>query len=415
MNDRNIVQANPNSGNFQCDCLIVRKCLTMNEHTVANFLGEAKFVDLKSPNIEVDTITEYTANHGVNIEGVLLKDGSVGPAGVNAGSIYNIPVSSTPPTNGQVLAYNLGLNQWVPGPGGGGDGPLPFDTQMVYVRKGGNDITGNGTIIAPYATITYAMSTITDALWQKRYLIDVGPGNWSDSFAWKAWVFMRGSTVQSTRLTGTITINDPSWAFPGTNFDQRAGVQSVSFTGTVTLDFNSVSSQYGKFYFWGCNMNNTLVINGFNPINQCIVEDGFWFGGITATGVAITWNGVSGQGGTINLSSSPISCSFTAFGGGTVGNLSITTTGGIAPVSTLIDCPILGNLSLNGAGSQVSATVSSLPLNSQVSNVGGTIVLLSDAYSLAYNPAVPANWNNNNPTTVQNALDRIAAQIGPIL
>lgn len=161
-------------------------------------------------------------------------------------------------------------------------------------------------------------------------------------------------------------------------------------------------------------MNNNIVITGVNPINQCIVEGGFWFGGITASGVAITWNGVSGQGGTVTLTSSSTACSFTAFGGGTVGNLSITTVSGLPPTSTLIDCPILGSLTLSGAGSQLSATVSSLPLKNQITNVGGTIILLSDAYSLAYVPTNLADWNGVGPSTVQAALDRIAAKIGLI-
>jgi hypothetical protein len=287
--------------------------------------------------------------------------------------------------------------------------------QIVYVRQGGNDVTGNGTISAPYATITHAMSTITDALWEKRYMIDLGPGNWSDSFSWKAWVFIRGSTVLATRLTGTIDINDPSWAVPGSHSDERAGGQDLNFSGTMTLNYTAVSSSYGKFYYWNCNMNNTLVITGFNPINQCIVEGGLWFGGITATGVNILWNGVSGQGGTIALNSSPTACQFTGFGGGTVGNLSVTWTSNLAPIVTLIDCPVLGTLTITGTGATVSATNSSLPLQSNITVTGGGILTrMTDAYSLGYSPASSANWNGNPPNNVSAALDRIAAKIGPI-
>jgi hypothetical protein len=34
--------------------------------------------------------------------------------------------------------------------------------------------------------------------------------------------------------------------------------------------------------------------------------------------------------------------------------------------------------------------------------------------SILYTPASSANWNGTPPTTVQQALDRIAAKIGPI-
>lgn len=414
-----IAQDNPRSGNIVCNCIVIRSCFILDSLASAtvkgstSFTGPTQFVNISANSINVDVINERTQNAGVTIEGVLIKDNTIGPSGVNAGLLYNIPISSTVPTNGQTLVYNSGLNEWAPGSSGGG-GPSAYTTQLIYVRKGGNDISGNGTITAPYATITYAMSTITDALWEKRYVIDLGPGNWSDNFSWKAWVFIRGSTVLATRLTGSININDLSWAFPGSHSDERSGAQNLNFSGTMTLDFSFSNSQYGKFYYWNCNMNNNLVITGVNPINQCIVEGGFWFGGITASGVAITWNGVSGQGGTVALTSSSIACSFTAFGGGTVGNLSITTVSGLPPTSTLIDCPILGSLTLSGAGSQLSATVSSLPLKNQITNVGGTIILLSDAYSLAYVPTNLVDWNGVGPSTVQAALDRIAAKIGPI-
>lgn len=38
----------------------------------------------------------------------------------------------------------------------------------------------------------------------------------------------------------------------------------------------------------------------------------------------------------------------------------------------------------------------------------------TELYSSTYVPAVPLNWNGTAPTTVAEALDRIAAAIGPI-
>jgi hypothetical protein len=222
------------------------------------------------------------------------------------------------------------------------EGPSADSSQIVYVREGGNDVTGNGTITSPFATITHAMSTITDALWEKRYMIDLGPGNWADNFSWKAWVFIRGSTSIATRLTGTIDINDPSWAIPGSHDDERSGGQDLNFSGTMTLNWTTQPSPYGKFYFWNCNMNNTLVTTGQSPVNQFYAQGGLWFGGINATGTAVTLDGISGQGGTVTLNSSPTQCSLTAFGGGTVGNLILNYTSGTAPTATLIDFPILG-------------------------------------------------------------------------
>lgn len=54
------------------------------------------------------------------------------------------------------------------------------------------------------------------------------------------------------------------------------------------------------------------------------------------------------------------------------------------------------------------------PVISNVTLAGGAVIVdLNDAYSLAYTPAVPGNWTVP-PTTVQSALDMIAASLGPI-
>jgi hypothetical protein len=286
---------------------------------------------------------------------------------------------------------------------------LPISTQVVYIRQGGSDTTGNGTPLYPYATISHAFSTITDASYTKRYEFDVGPGDWADNFSWKAWVFMKGSVVLATRLNGTIDINDPSWGIGGSHSDVRAGAQDISFRGTLSLDFSLQNSQYGKFYFWNCWMNNQVVGTGINPINQVIIQAGFWFGGLSLTGIALTQVGVSNQGGTITLNSSSSACSLTAFGGGSVGNLELKNTGGIAPTATLFDFPIMGTVSVD-SGCTVTATNSSLPLNSNITN-NGAINLLSDAYSISYSPSNPSDWNSPTPNTVQLAIDRLVSRL----
>lgn len=43
-----------------------------------------------------------------------------------------------------------------------------------------------------------------------------------------------------------------------------------------------------------------------------------------------------------------------------------------------------------------------------------TINLIADAIRMTYTPAVLANWSGVAPTSIANALDRIAAKITPI-
>lgn len=325
------------------------------------------------------------------------------------------PDSSLP--NGKVLTAGTNINFSIVGDeliinsSGGSSSP----GQIIYVRQNGSDITGNGTIESPYASITHAMSTITDAAWEKRYVIDIGPGNWADNFSWKAWVFCKGNVVQATRLTGSININDPSWSIPGSHSDARAGAQDIAFTGTLTLDWslNPVSPgvSYGKFYFWNCNVNNNLTMIGINIINQVIYTTGFLFGGMTISGVNVTTDGISGQTGTFLINSAPTQGSLTCFGGGTFGNLTLNYTVG-APISaTLIDQPVLGAINISGAQASLSATDSSLPVQSQITLSGGaTLTRLTDAYSMAYTPTNPAQWATL-PTSLTNAIDRLASAV----
>ena len=52
--------------------------------------------------------------------------------------------------------------------------------------------------------------------------------------------------------------------------------------------------------------------------------------------------------------------------------------------------------------------------NGVFSYSNGTAWVELNALAMAYTATTVANWNNTNPTSVQNALDRIAAKIGPI-
>lgn len=71
---------------------------------------------------------------------------------------------------------------------------------------------------------------------------------------------------------------------------------------------------------------------------------------------------------------------------------------------------------VNNVNTRVRATVDSIPIRSRVTLVGAatTLIRVDDAFGLAYTPVNPASWVAPPPTTVQEALDRIAADIGPI-
>jgi len=74
--------------------------------------------------------------------------------------------------------------------------------KIVYVTIEGSDITGNGTVSRPYATIKHALSTITDASSINPYTIIVSPGIYTEDnpVNLKSYVSLRGSggTIANT-------------------------------------------------------------------------------------------------------------------------------------------------------------------------------------------------------------------------
>ena len=118
-------------------------------------------------------------------------------------------------------------------------------------------------------------------------------------------------------------------------------------------------------------------------------------------------------------------------GGGINGNVIVNVTAGHIPIDPLNltsfaitenifnPFPNSGALIVNGVNSvatRVRATSNSIPIRSRVTLVGTntTLTRVDDAFGVAYTVTNAANWVAPPPTTVQEALDRIAAAIGPI-
>jgi hypothetical protein len=164
----------------------------------------------------------------------------------------------------------------------------------------------------------------------------------------------------------------------GAIVDGKMGVSMDFDTGLLTLNFSNLyQDQVLQTLSTKVQVNVFLKKGGFN--NQTLFVDSTQVGNI------------------LNLIS--------IFSGANVGGPSalVDLQNDIAPDSIL---PILnGGTGLDNVGA--FGTV----LTSTGSGVSYQFVT---AASVEYNPASSANWNNNPPTTIQAALDRIAAMIGPI-
>lgn len=320
-------------------------------------------------------------------------------------------------------------------PGPGCVEPLPIATQIVYVNKAGNDSNADGSECKPYLTITAAMASILDASPAKRYAISIGPGTYTEPLVHlKANVQLIGTSTLLTRLSIPFDINDPSWFETGFQNDNRSGFVDLTLLSSP-LDFNFVtaSSFSGKLFFVSVNITPAPIFTALTTsVNQVNIRDSMLSSGYTQNGInMVMFASFVSSGNIIINSQATTDAQVNLVGGGINGNVVINVQSGHIPIDPLNltsfaitenifnPFPNSGRLIINGVNNvatRVRATVDSIPIRSRVTIVGTgtTLIRVDDAFGLGYTPANSANWAAPLPTTVQEALDRIAAQIGLI-
>ena len=302
----------------------------------------------------------------------------------------------------------------------------PSASQLVYVSVGGSDVTGDGTIGNPYATIPHAISTITDASINKRYAVIVEPGNYANNIILEPWIWIEGTDPLLTRITAaSITFDPVTWnAGPGT--DNRAGFSNVTLVNAYTFDFSAVSSAAGKLYFGNCRFNAQPTFTAFNAINQVAMQNCLGFDGYTQNGINMSLDGTNFiNGGTVTLNSintgDNLPTLLAASGGGSDGPLVCNWSPNIGTNDnhigvTLLSFPFAGGVTLNGANDpggpqqpMLTATADSIVNPVTLSGGAPTPVLLTPASAVEYTPANPGAWPLPTPTQVKQALDDLIA------
>lgn len=260
--------------------------------------------------------------------------------------------------------------------GGGGSGPSATQTQIVYVNKGGNDGTADGSMNLPFLTIQAAMTFIADATLNKRYVISLGPGTYADPFALKPWIWIVGHNNLPTRISGAITFT-ADWTPAG---DHRSGFYSITFPTIVqTFDFNTVSSNEGKLDFQSCVFNLAPIFSAFSSINQVLFDDCRFFAGWSQTGMNITAaNCFLQNAGAINLTSvndgRNLPTIFVAHGGGTDGPLNATWTlsgGANQIIISLLAMAVQGHVTLDGASITYTTGSEGFPKPANLTQLNG--------------------------------------------
>lgn len=365
------------------------------------------------------------------------KSGHTGPMGMQG------PIGPTGPQGASGPAGATGATGATGAQGPGCIEPVPTATQIVYVNKAGDDATADGSECFPFLTVTAAMASITDAIAPfpdpnnvtKRYAISIGPGQYIESLIHlKANVQLVGTSALLTRLRIPFDINDPSWFDLNFSQDPRSGFVDLSLLqGPLDFDFQTASSVSGKLFFVGVNITPPPEFTALSTsVNQVSIRDSILSTGYTQNGINMAMFSSWVSGGNIVINSqSTTDTQVNLVGGGINGNLIINVQSGHIPIDPMnltsfaitenifIPFPNSGSLIVNGVNNvltKVRATSDSIPIRQRVTLVGtGTnLIRVDDAFGVAYTPSNAADWTAPPPTTVQEALDRIAATISPV-
>lgn len=263
----------------------------------------------------------------------------------------------------------------------------PGTDQIVYVTKNGNDTSGNGSFGKPFLTVAAALTSITSASPTKRYVIDIGPGDYSENLTLKANVFLNGHGPLATRITGsTIDINNTTWNVASA--DNRSGAADIAINNVATWDFTAqAGNDSGKLYFWNIRTSGAWTATALNAINQMSVQDAQFFGGLTCNGMNTFCSGVAWQSGSIVLNSSALAgvgTTFTAVGGRITGNITAAWTANLAMTVNLAGLNIGSStvLTASGASCTINANDGSLPVPANRSiGSGATLNRLNDNFA----------------------------------
>src|SRR6478736_240271 len=118
---------------------------------------------------------------------------------------------------------------------------------LVYVDAvDGVDAVGNGYVLQPYKSLSYALAQTTPSA-SNRIYYSLAPGAYNEvNLVLKPGCFISGGKGAALTVTGSVTL-DASWSGGG-----EIGIQdflSLDWPATVTLDFDAAGSPFTLFNF----------------------------------------------------------------------------------------------------------------------------------------------------------------------
>jgi|WetSurMetagenome_2_1015567.scaffolds.fasta_scaffold00833_4 hypothetical protein len=187
-----------------------------------------------------------------------------GSGGTSLASLTDVSLS--PLVNGETLTFNTGFGKWTNEP------PLaniPI-AHNRFVDIAGSDIIGNGSSVQPYRTIFHALSTIVTASASNLFVINIGPGVWTESFTCKPYVSFNGSTFANVYLQGAIDFNNPDFnnANPNTVIFQNVDIYALS--GSNTFDLTTQTASGTDIFFYNCLLITPLNVIGVSGATNSV-------------------------------------------------------------------------------------------------------------------------------------------------
>lgn len=176
-------------------------------------------------------------------------------------------------------------------------------SNVRYISPQGSDTLGTGTEDNPWATLSYALSQITDSNDNNPYLIKFDPaGHFVETdLALKnsVWYDLQGAQLTVANL---VTL-DSSWndASGSINFQNA---QSLNLSAGMNLDFNANGSPFAVVNFFNVRVDvgSTYVINGNANGSTILTLNGFYGFSSAASFEIYNCYGGGGLGNLLNLS-----------------------------------------------------------------------------------------------------------------
>jgi len=294
------------------------------------------------------TTNDVLSNNGSSIQWLPLGgDISGTPSGLTVGRLQGRPVSSTAPSNGQVLQWNASANQWQPAAGSGGVATVFGRSGAITAQTGDysfgqiSGIVGSSQLPSAGGDVGGALTSATVTGIQNRTVANTAPANgqtlvWNSATSSWAPATVSGAVSTVFGRSGSITAQAGDYSFgqisgiigsnqfPGAGGDLSGTLTAATVAGIQSRAVSNIAPANGQALVWnagtsvwapatisgsgGASMTNQLgdlaavrssstvlsIAAGCTPSSPCNVRFGYQVYSITNSATAT----ISGGSGT---------------------------------------------------------------------------------------------------------------------